>query len=123
MELLECNTHSLLGLELDSLAETVSPLIFMTAQMCHPKPCHDSMKVRDRNKILLYQLIDLIQVLFESFCVPTLFLSLSFTVEHYKKKQSRLFDTAVLTNEIKVSGSSKAHDICTKAIHKLKVIL
>ena len=42
-------------------------------------------------------------------------------MEHYKKKQSRLFDTAVLPNEIKVSGSSKAHDLCTKAVHKLKV--
>lgn len=47
---------------------------------------------------------------------------MSFPVEHYKKKQSRLFDSAVLTNEIKVSGSSKAHDLCTKATHMLKVI-
>ncbi len=44
-------------------------------------------------------------------------------MEHYKKKQSRYYDDKCGPNELRITGTGKAYDLCTRAMHKLKVIM
>ena len=43
------------------------------------------------------------------------------TMEHYKKKQSLLFEEECLPNEMRITATGKAHDLTTRATHRLKV--
>ena len=48
---------------------------------------------------------------------------ITFTMEHYRKKRIRFYEAEALPNEIKVTNSSRAQEIASKAARKLKVCI
>ncbi len=42
-------------------------------------------------------------------------------MEHYKKKTSRYYDDKCGPSDMRITGTGKPHDLCTRVTHKLEV--
>ena len=44
------------------------------------------------------------------------------SMDHYKKIQSHYYEDPCGVNELRITGTGKSHDLCTKVTHRLKVL-